>query len=459
MQPPCPNCDTPLAGSTIGYLCTNCGKAYRYADPDPAVDPLAQPHHPSGSEHDRDLTYPTDTPTEDSVDSQDTAHSEAAPSVHKSDFSSAQITSHRRSSQVYRRYNHQAANDTDRPTTPHEPGSLDEDTAHPYLPTHHSTAPSLSSEAPIEKPETHDSWERHDHARLTSAEVSHDSLPQPAPDYETPLEEDDTSYGPHKPSPHILDVASAADTPAPYTPHSPLDLSKQPDHHYTEQAEQLDAVPELLPSFVDTQSPAADQAPPMPAATTSPQPSGSAPQSDALARADALLAAASSPKPDTRSRSNMFLIIGIVAILLVISGLAFLLLKPPATTQPTSSATPVVSSPTTTPTNTQSLASKRDKQRKEDLNAISVALAAYKKSTGSYPVGGDISALAPLTTATPAYIAKINLDPLSDEASGVIVKYNYNSDGKTYTLTATLENKSDSDAQNGLYIVKSASTN
>jgi hypothetical protein len=451
MQPPCPNCDTPLAGSTIGYLCTNCGKAYRYADPDPSVDPHAQPHHPSGGEHTHDSTYLNDISTEEGNDLPDTALSEAAPSVHKSDFSSAQITSHRRSSQVYRR-SHHTTDDADQPAPPHEPSSLDADSAHPYLPP-------LSSEAPHEKPEPHDSWEQHDHARLTSAELAHDDLQQPAPDYEASLDEDDTSYGPHKPSPHILDVASAADTPAPYTPHSPLDLSKQPDHHYKEQAEQLDAVPELLPSFVDTQSPAADLAPPMPTASTSPQASGPVTQSDALARADALLAAASSPKTDTRSRSNMFLIIGIVAILLVLSGLAFLLLKPPTTTQPTSSATPVVSSPTTTPTNTQSLASKRDKQRKEDLNAISVALAAYKKSTGSYPVGGDISALAPLTTATPAYIAKINLDPLSDEASGVIVKYNYNSDGKTYTLTATLENKSDSDAQNGLYIVKSASTN
>jgi hypothetical protein len=458
MQPPCPNCDTPLAGSTIGYLCTNCGKAYRYADPDPAVDPLAQPHHHSGSEYAHDSAHPTDINTDNNVEPRDTALSEAAHPVHESDFSSAQITSHRRSSQVYRR-DHQSADDLGQPTTPHEPGSLDTDTSHLYPPQHHSTAPHLSSEASIEKPETRDSWEQHDQARLTSTEVAHDDRPQPATEHETPLEEDDMSYGPHKPSPHILDVASAADTPAPYTPHSPLDLSKQPDHHYNEQAKQLDAVPELLPSFVDTQAPAVDQAPPIPTTSTSPQANSSAPQSDALARADALLAAASSPKTDTRSRSNMFLIIGIVAILLVISGLAFLLLKPPATTQPTSSATPVVSSPTTTPTNTQSLASKRDKQRKEDLNAISVALAAYKKSTGSYPVGGDISALAPLTTATPAYIAKINLDPLSDEASGVIVKYNYNSDGKTYTLTATLENKSDSDAQNGLYIVKSASTN
>lgn len=107
-----------------------------------------------------------------------------------------------------------------------------------------------------------------------------------------------------------------------------------------------------------------------------------------------------------------------------------------------------------TPTNLTESA-KRDSERKDSLNTIAIALAAYKKANGTYPSGNDIEVLSALTSSNPPYLREIKTDPLSNPENGVVIKYGYTSDGTKFTLTASLENKQDSDAVNGLYVVKS----
>lgn len=181
---------------------------------------------------------------------------------------------------------------------------------------------------------------------------------------------------------------------------------------------------------------------------------------EAIKRADALLASAQvSTTKEPRTKFN-YLIIGITALIMIglSSFLVWSLLGPTVSQGPSSSTPPSQTSsqsPKASPSpSVQAEVILRDKQRKQDLSALATALAAYQKNTGSYPVGNDSTALTILTTSTPAYIAAINNDPLSNPEQNLIIKYNYTSDGKQFTLSASLENKQDSDASNGLYIVK-----
>jgi hypothetical protein len=193
--------------------------------------------------------------------------------------------------------------------------------------------------------------------------------------------------------------------------------------------------------------------------TASPTTNASPKPDDVLSRADALLAAAATPKKaDTGKRLN-YLIGGITLIIFIGLGIFLVssLFKPSQTTTAspsvTTSDTPKPASTSPTPSN-QTDSSKRDTERKETLNDISTALSAYKKTNGTYPVGDDISVLVVLTASDPPYISEIKDDPLNDADSGVVVNYGYSSDGTKFTLTAALENKQDPDAANGLYIVK-----
>lgn len=101
----------------------------------------------------------------------------------------------------------------------------------------------------------------------------------------------------------------------------------------------------------------------------------------------------------------------------------------PATTEPT----------TTTPTATT--ANINDAKRKEDLINLKTALKKYYTATQSYPVAATTEKTldaAALKVLIPDYITALPVDPLSPT-----YYYGYKSDGKTFELTAVLEDKTD----------------
>jgi len=99
----------------------------------------------------------------------------------------------------------------------------------------------------------------------------------------------------------------------------------------------------------------------------------------------------------------------------------------------------------------------RDTERKNDLKNIKTQLETYFNDKGVYPSGdGDISVLYNTTwTAADREALKLTEEDLTSPRD--TDDYVYDSDGNTYTITATLENKSDSAAtdENGTYIVES----
>jgi hypothetical protein len=91
----------------------------------------------------------------------------------------------------------------------------------------------------------------------------------------------------------------------------------------------------------------------------------------------------------------------------------------------------------------------RDLKRKSDLKIINDALKQYSRDhQGKYPVLTDTSKDGKfLEILVPKYLAAVPLDPLNPEYF-----YSYKSnDGVHYILSATLENKSDTQAKNGVY--------
>ncbi len=85
----------------------------------------------------------------------------------------------------------------------------------------------------------------------------------------------------------------------------------------------------------------------------------------------------------------------------------------------------------------------RDAQRKSDLRQIQTALEMYRSDNGSYPTvlsdcGSSFISLDGITT----YMSKIPCDP-SDDSS---FAYSTTDNGVTYSITACLENSSDSEA-------------
>jgi len=83
-----------------------------------------------------------------------------------------------------------------------------------------------------------------------------------------------------------------------------------------------------------------------------------------------------------------------------------------------------------------------DQQRKTDLSNIKTALTAYYQANQSYPVAATVEKTSDsknaLTSLVPTYLASLPVDPLSPTKY-----YGYQSDGKTYTLTAVLEDTTD----------------
>jgi hypothetical protein len=115
---------------------------------------------------------------------------------------------------------------------------------------------------------------------------------------------------------------------------------------------------------------------------------------------------------------------------------------------------------TTTSTPTISTATAHDNTRKADLANIKDALKNYYQANQSYPIASTLQKTSDannaLTVLVPTYIAKLPVDPLSPS-----YYYGYTSDGKTFELTARLEDTTDPsaiDAGNGIYLYKVTNT-
>lgn len=92
---------------------------------------------------------------------------------------------------------------------------------------------------------------------------------------------------------------------------------------------------------------------------------------------------------------------------------------------------------------TESIINKNDATRKADLANLKTALGSYFNAKQSYPISTSLTKTSdpdtPLKVLVPDYIPSLPLDPLSPNSF-----YGYKSvDGKTFELTAVLEDKSD----------------
>ena len=100
----------------------------------------------------------------------------------------------------------------------------------------------------------------------------------------------------------------------------------------------------------------------------------------------------------------------------------------------------------------------RDTKRKSDLANIAKALDSYQTNTGQYPISANekISSNAGTLykSLVPNYITLLPLDPLDPT-----YYYGYDSDGRSYTLSAVLEDTNDSDGRKignkNIYFLKS----
>lgn len=114
---------------------------------------------------------------------------------------------------------------------------------------------------------------------------------------------------------------------------------------------------------------------------------------------------------------------------------------------------------TTTTATTTDTTNVNDKQRKTDLADLKAALTKYFQAKQAYPIAATSQKTSDATSAlsvlVPTYIAKLPADPLSPT-----YYYSYISDGKTFTLSAVLEDKTDATGvQSGtLYLYKVTDT-
>jgi hypothetical protein len=147
-------------------------------------------------------------------------------------------------------------------------------------------------------------------------------------------------------------------------------------------------------------------------------------------------------KPAGKSNSLKLVILILVALVVVIGGyILFTRFFGKSTTSTLTTATPVstVSSEATATTKAT-----LDNQRKSDLHTIQEALINYFAAQSKYPVSEK---LVMLNTSgnilekelIPTYLNKLPADPVATKS------YGYKSDGKTFTLTAVLDNTSDPD--------------
>jgi hypothetical protein len=164
-------------------------------------------------------------------------------------------------------------------------------------------------------------------------------------------------------------------------------------------------------------------------------------------------AAKTDPDPKKPKGKQATLLIGTVLCLALVSAIGVWMLSRQNSNQVVPAATNTNQPQVPGPPEASPEATTRDQKRKDDLNTISAALEVYKQQEGAYPKGSEINAIYPLQYTTPPYIKYINYDPLSDE--NVSIKYLYSSDGKTFVLTAKLEDTTDPDGRDGRYEVRS----
>lgn len=414
MNQTCPQCFSTLTSSEVGHLCVNCGYLQHRLHNHPPVQDSPTDHPqdrnhqhsthamPGNLEAPRGLDELLFQNTPDIPPASD-QNDDITSDLPKAPDEKPQIINHHASSQYRRRLEKRLENlATPEIESPLEPESSLETREQKIY--HKQNYSSIDQEDSLQMPQSLIENSQEDQLQEATAEATK----------------------PHRPSPYLLNMSDA----------EPETNTQSPDHQS----------PHGVPS-----TPANHQY------STQHEPTPSS--SEAMARADALLTAAASPQKTTSPSKLNYIVIIITVILLFGIGslLAFSILKKPTpkeTTQPTSNNTPsTTQNSNPTPSNlTES--SKRDGERKDTLNTIAIALSAYKKANGSYPAGNDIEVLSPLITSTPPYLREIKLDPLSSSESNVTIKYGYTSDGSKFTLTASLENKQDPDAVNGLYIVK-----
>jgi len=152
------------------------------------------------------------------------------------------------------------------------------------------------------------------------------------------------------------------------------------------------------------------------------------------------------PPPEGGSSKTWILIV-VLLIVLILGGLVFAswegwislggiekLWKKEKTT--TATTTPA------TTTTTKSKTNANDTQRKTDLANLKAALKQYYQANQAYPIAAIVEKTSDtdcvLKVLVPTYIAKLPVDPLSPTKY-----YGYKSDGKTYELTAVLEDTTD----------------
>lgn len=95
----------------------------------------------------------------------------------------------------------------------------------------------------------------------------------------------------------------------------------------------------------------------------------------------------------------------------------------------------------------------RDSQRKSDLRNIKTALESYYNDNTSYPAASSLK--TDLEGGSSPYMKTVPTDPKT-KADYTYTPSPSGGPYTSYTLTVTLENKSDKDATNGVYTVSSA---
>ncbi len=81
----------------------------------------------------------------------------------------------------------------------------------------------------------------------------------------------------------------------------------------------------------------------------------------------------------------------------------------------------------------------RDAVRKADMNSVRTALRLYYNDVGSYPAATAIVWGEPFSSGSTVYMNALPKDPLPDHS----YQYSFDPVNETFTLTACLENKSD----------------
>lgn len=411
-NPTCPQCHSLLASSEVGNLCVGCGYLQRrHHNHTPSLQQNDNhKYHPHDNGHD-DNNYPGDLEAPKGLDeilfaptlastNPDNNHHEAPryPVAQK-----PQIINHRASSHYNKRLNKQLETlKTPEIESPIEP----ESSLEPGPPSYYFADNIKDS-----------------HSESQQSRIEDYNEPAPSNAVEPTK--------PHRPSPYLL---NANDTEA------TNEITPSEHRHPSENNSTL--TPPPLENNAITSKHHKDDPP--------------AQKDRVMAQADALLKMASTSQGtrDSSFKWNYIIITITIMLLIGIGGFLTISLLQKPTPQPSTSSQSTTPNSSPTPSN-RTESAKRDSERKDTLNTIAIALATYKKAHGAYPAGEDITALNALTSSDPPYIEEIKNDPLSNPASGLTIKYGYNSDGSQFTLTASLENKQDPDAVNGLYVVKS----